>query len=321
MPSGPSHGSHSGGGGHSGGSFGGGSRGVHIGGFSATPHPRVPRPPRMLHFFGRPILITSGFSTAVILVTFAVIITAFLFISGISGTIKMNKTIKIYENDALWYEKAIENAENGNGKAYKTTATFDDEVYYHYKNTRETGIYEDFEYNGYVYFFIVFEYDNEETGEKGCIGQTYTQFTSTQALNKVVSGEGQIEIVYAYSEEDGSWFAINADYSLDKNIEYKSTLDSKNSGLVSATVSGIIFVVLIIAIIFMIRHAIKKGKAQAESERLKAEQEIAEAKAKAEGTQAEVNKKFRYCKYCGSKINENENKCSNCGSTQFIIKK
>lgn len=323
MPSGPSH-SHSSGGGSSHSSS---SRGFSSGGFSGG-GVRVPRAPWHWHFGGRTVVISTGKQNVFLamlgaLIVFIIATFGCLGIkSGIKGQIKQQTAnIEIFESDAEWYKNVITKAKSETGEEegyYLTTATFDKkQILYYDESDPKTGYYEYDTVNGVYYFYIIYKYTNQKTGEV-VTAETYAQFTSSQAQG------WNGEIAYAYSEEDSAWFAINTNYSLDKNMEYvkaKQLLKSSNSSLKSMKVAFVVCLVVTIGLavgfVFVTKNIIKKAKAEAAAEEAKQQAEIEEAKADAEEAKSRASKVNRYCSYCGCKISDDVDQCPSCGSRVF----
>ncbi len=320
MPSGPSH-SHSGGGSSHSSSGGGFSRGGFSGGGSFN-HTR--RPWRW-HFGGRTVIISTGRQNTFLAVLGALFlfvvatVCCFMACSGIKETVKKQETkIAVFEQDAEWYKNVIEKAKDGKDGYYITKAEFSPfEVLFYNESNPQTGYYEYGLVNGIHYFYILYEYTNEKTGDV-TKAETYAQFTSSQA-----SGWNG-EIAYAYSEEDSAWFSINTNYSLERNMEYvetkqllKSNKNSVKSTRTGGIVCAIVAVGMVVVCVFVTKNIIKKAKAEAEAEQAKQEAEIAEANRKAEESKAKAEKINRVCSYCGCKISDDADQCPSCGSRVF----
>lgn len=329
MPSGPSHSASSSGGGSHGGSFGGGGFGGSHGGNSGGYAPR-PRHPITFHWFGRPIIISTGAqNTLVTLIMFFLVCALFGIFSivGYSSNMeevnKNNQLIAVYETDAVYYQNLITKAKNGEEGYYLTTATFDNKIYSSYDEDdyAGTGAFQYQYIGGLYYYFINYEYINNR--EQGMKGETYTQFTSSQIKNMISGNTGSIEIAYTYDASEGGYVSINTSYSLKENQDYnvlKMEIENNDSGSTFLVV-GIIFIIagvgILIGMVFVIRKQIKKSKEQAEIDEAKQKAEIAEANANAERAKADANKRNRVCAYCGAPVPDGETKCPACGARHF----
>ncbi len=272
------------------------------------------RAPRTYMFFGRPVVMSSGTRSGLGMV-------AVLFIIALIATIIMGvnlsnktKTVQVYEADAKYYEQMISKAQAGEEGYYLATATFDERfnTYYNDDNPR-TGAYEYVEVDGLAYYYIVFEYENEVTGET-MVGETYTQFSSSQfnGLN------GTIDVAYTY--DDGSWVVMNTGYELENNQDYKVQLASKDNLKTMTTVFGVIAGVLVLVLIILIVRALKKSKKEQAAQDAKNAAEVAEAEAKAQVALETAENTNRVCAYCGAPVPDGDIRCPSCGSTEFTKK-
>ncbi len=336
MPTGPSHssGGFGGGGGHSsGGGFGGG--GFSFGGGS-NGWRRRPTGPRTIHFFGRSIIIAGGqYSSAVgffAFVIFFAIFSAFLGLFAYSNNSDIKSysaSAAVFEEDAEFFSDLITKAKAGKEDEgyYLTTANFDGINLTYVDGDTRTGIFYYDMYNNIPYYFIQYEYVNTHAEDSINLGTTYAQFSSSAANGLIISGEGQIEI--AYTKFEGEWWSINTNYSLEKNIEYKMTLNAIDETKSSQKFVIGFMIVTIVATIGFLAAAIlklvsgaKKAKAEALLEAEKKEAEISEAQARAEEARASAESKQAYvCSYCGSDIPAGETKCPMCGSSKRTKKK
>ena len=349
MPVGPSHsgrggGSRSSGGGSSrsfGGSrsSGGGSRSSGGGFFRRSSHDNdgpsyhggggfhFNRGPRRFRFFGRTVVLTSGFQFFIIFLAILAIVFGSLasfeskFVNFYKYDVSDIKSeIKIFKDDDAYFKNLINTASlnDDSDGYYLATATFDPAIRYTYgDNPSVPGVYYVTDHNGHQWHFIVFEYTNEVTGTK-MKGTTYTQFSA----NQVNGMNGSIEI--AYTKTDNQWWAINTSYSLASNKDYEfaqEDLSFYKGELSSARwkLTGYIFgvVVCVGLVVLIIVKKSKKEKAESEIEAKKAEAEVDEARAKASMAQRQAKQYGRVCKYCGNNVPDGESNCPGCGSSDF----
>jgi rubrerythrin len=336
MPTGPSHSSHSGGGGGSHGGFGGGGShgggfGGHVGGFGGGPAPRRPRGPIAFNWFGRPVVISPGkqgyLVAFIVLFIFMLIVSVSTFSAYGSQSYERNiyaSSIQTIETDAVFYQNMLNKADADDPDVKKTYATFERKFYNYYTDDdfSNTGIYYYGTVAGTNYYFIVYEYTNEFTGQKAK-GETYAQFSSSTASSLY----GRIHIAYTFSQEDNAYVSMNTSYSLSENQEYidlrSKVIDideSINVILFIAVVSLILVVGSIVGFVFVIKKINKESKEQAAADEAKTQAEIAEARANAERATAEANSKNRVCAYCGSNVPDGADKCPSCGSRKFLKK-
>jgi len=322
MPIGPSHSGRSSSSSRSGFSSGGFSS---RGGFSSSSGSHhYSHGPRHFNFLGRTVILSSGISTALSLLTFFIVFIGILFFGSFSSIINTNNDIAYYETqvsvmeeDAVYYNNLISNAYDSSKTNYFLyNAYFGSQSYYYYDdNPTNIGIYNAFTDDVSTWYFIVYEYTVQ--GQK-YIGTTYTQFTSTQAH----SLGGYIQI--AYTIDDGEVYSINTSYTLAKNRDYtyaKAELEnarsSKKSAITIVVISGLILAGLITAIVLILKTQIKKAKEKAELEKSKKQAEVNEAQAKAKQAERIANQFGRKCEYCNSDVPDNATVCPSCGSRQF----
>ncbi len=331
MPVGPSHSSHSSGGGSHGGGFSGGGGGWSSGSRSYHPHPRHPI---TIHWFGRPVVFSTGVQNTLVSLLVIFLFVAFFGVFSIIGYSvniqeynKNKQELAVFETDAVYYQNLISKAQASEEGYFITSGTFEGRFYYSYDEDdfAGTGVFEYQVVNGVTYYFINYTYVNDKG--QTLKGETYTQFSSSQARAMILDDIGTIEIAYTYDSDEGGYVSINTSYSLEKNQDYnilkKEVEDNKSSnvlliiGIVLLVVAACIFV----GLIFVIRNQIKKSKTQAQVDSAKAEAEIAESKANAEKAEAEANSKNRMCDYCGCSVPDGASKCPSCGSRMFKKKK
>lgn len=280
-----------------------------------------PRRPWHFHFFGSPVVISTGAQSGFFFGIFFFIICLFLSITfwGVSSNNKNNisKYNRIYaeiQADSKLHLNIIENA-NSNKEGYGIAeAEFDPkpvDIYdydYEFKvDNKEVGAYEYItDLYGVPKYYIIysFEIDGEEYK-----GETFAQFMSSEVLGM----RGKIMI--AYHLNNGEVDSINLNYSEEKNFELseaKQIISDSENGLkttkVIAMVVTIVAVVIVLIMILCFIRTVKKSK----QEKL----EEAEDK-KFEREQILDSKKKKYCIHCGSQVEDDSKKCPSCGSSRF----
>lgn len=311
-------------GGFSAGHSGGGSRGGGIsfgrGGFSSSSRsgghggpppgggPRFFHGPMHFHWFGRPVVVTTGkqagFVFGIILLFIAVIGS---FITG-SNYFENLSILKSIQNDSKMCIEVRDKALAGASGYHITTAYFEDKYYdvydqYFVKST-DTGIFEYGEdYQGMEKFYIVFSYTAEGETKKR-YEQTFAQY-----LLKDIPEDGEIQIAYAIV--DGEYVAINLDYSESKNTNLIDSKHYVNSMIIPFVVFGVIALVDIVIMIFLFARTIKHSNEEHQVEQEKKQEEVIN----------EREKRLKlYCENCGTLIGEDDKKCPNCGSPNFVKK-
>lgn len=280
--------------------------------------------PRFYHFFGRPVFLTTGLQALLSILIFFIIFMSILFSVNI-GTVNAKKEyvqeyknqIAIMEDDAIFFNELIDNANNAVNGYYLTTAEFGDNVYeYYMANPTNIGIYEAFEDDGVIWYFLVYNYKNGH-GET-LRGTTYTQFSASQ----YTSLNGKIQI--AYTQVNGEWWSINTSYSLSNNRDYKLAKEdlayyenSLKSSNTRVAIYGLIGIGLIAILVLIIVKKAKQTKQENAIAQEKAKAEVSEARAKAEQEQRKSKQINRTCHYCGSSVPDGSSKCPGCGSSNF----
>ncbi len=305
--------------GHSGGGFSGG-------GFSSSGHSGFrggfrPRRPIHFHFFGHPVVVTTGAQSGYIIGIFLFIF--MLVFSVISlGTLSSTKAdLAEYKNiyaeikqDSEYRLQIISKADAGEAGYGKTLAEFSTDIHFensygyeHNVDHKETGVYEYItDISGLPKFYIIYSFTIDDEEYKG---ETFAQFMSSD----VNEYGGRITI--AYHIDGGKVSSINYDYSEDDNFElseariYIRDAESsiKTNRVVAYVFLGITVITVVILILCFIK-TIKTSKEKALEEKEEKEQKKLE--------EAESKKK-RYCTYCGAPIEDDDRKCPNCGSTHF----
>lgn len=344
MPVGPSHSSSSGGGSHGGsrgGSHGGGSRGgINFGGISfdrGERRPPRPRRPITFHWFGRPVVVSTGVQNMMVslLVIFICLVlgTVGCFIGFSSNSRNLSKAyngIEIIESDAVYYKQLIEKAKDANESDYHLAmASFEMKFFRTYTESDykrdDGGVFEFGEYDGIVYYFVCYNYSVGNGSVQS--GETYTQFSSSAIrgcetyYDETYTKYGKMQIAWHYDEDDCKYYSINTDYTLEKNIDYKAykaSLSSLENGkkycLIGGCVMAVVTILVLAIMIIRIKKRLKKEAEEQKIEEAKQQAEIEKANAEAEKARADVRRKNRYCSYCGTKIREDAEQCDACGS-------
>lgn len=310
--------------------------------YSGGHYHRRPRRPWHVPMFGRTIIITPGirsaFSFLLIIFVFAIIlcVTWGRTVGGYADNIKDQKElVEYYETYDKDYKTLIKNVNDG--KAGFEKQTFDITPFYNsstndfnwsyvgYSDPTEPGIYDiDLYRNGQEYYFILYEYT---WGGQPYTDWTFAQYTEYQLLDIIRDG-GTIEIgvgklTNTASGDDGI-YAMNMDYSLEKNQEYqyevaslKSLKSMKNRHLFMCLGAGAVAALILTGMIVYVVKKYKSAKVKEDLENKKTEAEIAEAKAQAEIAEKKAEQMNRVCKYCGANVPDGEETCPGCGSREF----
>ncbi len=298
-------------------SFGGGHS--HGGGGSFRP-----RRPLHFHFFGSPVVIStgaqSGFLGGIILFIIALFISIICFGTTSNNKAQVSEYKGIYaeiQADSKSHLDIIEKATNSDGTdgygiinnaTFDTKITYINDYNYDFRvDNKETGAYEYItNLFGYPKFYIIYSFTVDGNTYRG---ETFAQFTSSEVL----AMNGNIKI--AYHIQDGEVDSINFNYSEEKNFELyeaqeiiKDTESSLKVVRVISYVSAGIAILTIVIIILSFVHTIKKSKEE--------KQEEAEEK-EFEREQILDAKKKKYCVHCGSQVDDNTKKCPSCGSSKF----
>lgn len=354
MPIGPSHGSRGGGGGRSfgGGGFsfgGGGSRrrssssssgtslgGAIIGGliYSAFADRRRRRFNRHYGYDPTPEEINSMprrtaptiFLVLAIIVAFFSMITMTIRSGAVNRIESYETTMSIMEKDYTDYYKPMIDTVKGNPTQtevgvsvicgngfYKTKATYSTTKYSYYgANPNTPAVYEDFTKDNITYYFIVYKYYDVVAGQY-TTGTTYSQFSPTHTTS------GVIEIAYFNDGNDD--YSINTSYDVDECAEYdyyedmiESNEESAKTYLIAFIVELLIVAGLVTLYVFKLKKYKKLVKQDEELIYQKRQAETQKAQAEAQEAQIDVQRKNRFCQYCGSQIDPDTNTCSGCGA-------
>lgn len=267
-------------------------------------------------FFGRPIFLSTGRQVGFlcgIVAFFVMLISTFAVFSNASSDKALRndytEQLTVYEA----YNEIITNAKNGEsgyaittGLVEKVNTYYDYDYDYYYYSTKYYTLSYYFEANSSVY-------ENE----------TETIYTT---YPNIVPDTTTIEIAYVISGD--SIISIETEFTKTYNVDVpqiQARIDSLNSSIKTQTVAGVILIIIMVIIVALIILAIvktiKKSKQKQALEDAKMKAEVEEAQAKAQEAQAQADMKHRYCTYCGAKFPEGDNKCPNCGSVHFDIRK
>lgn len=295
--------------------------------------PRRPRRPWHIPMFGRTVVVTtraqSIFSLFIIIILFASVM---CFYSAKSASyynydIKDQKELVLeYETRDKDYMTLINGAKEGIYEIQEfdiipyyneSTQSFKYEEYYNEDNPK-LGIYDmDFYHNGQEYFFIEFSYTYNLQTDKDF---TFTQYTEYQ-LKDIIKNGGKIKIAVGFltntaSNDDGV-YAMNMDYSLEKNQDYQYEVyelnrlkSQKNAKVWTAVGFGAVDLLIVGGIVLYVVKKYKLAKKQTDAEvaKTEAETKLAEEQAK------QIN---RTCSYCGANVPDGEDACPACGSRYF----
>ena len=285
-------------------------RGPHGGGlFSGV---RLFHGPIRFMFFGRPIILTTGRQVGFlcgIVAFFVMLISTFAVFSNASSDRALKKEYEHQVEVYKLYNTIIDNADNNiDGYGIDTEGIV----------TQTIPYYDYYGYlSGYTYKYTF------------SIGSQFFDNNYTETLYKYSNAYSigdDIEIAYVVI--DGQYISIETDFKLIYNSEVNdlnAEIASLKSSIKTETVAGVILIIILVGVVALMILAtvktIKKSKEKQALEDAKMKAEVREAEAKAEEAQAQADMKHRYCTYCGAKFGDNDNKCPNCGSVHFDIKK
>lgn len=324
--SGHSSGGHSGGG-HSGGSFGGHS----YGGYGGAP--RGPRPPMRMHFFGRTVVL-AGPAQWFMSILLGILALAIVFAVGMFGNYSQIKSVvteskemvEKYESYSAIYSNIITKAKAGTNGYYVVDATFAMHKFEDYSNDpTESGYYVTDHYEkGQYYYFIVYNFNYHSSDTIGATktnpynDSTFLQFT----YDDIRDMNGTIEVAYTYI--DGKVWAINTDYTLEKNKDYQNekdyyenSLGGKDACKKMIVVDVVIIVAIVAVLVLFVSKKYKQAKTDQEIKTAKSQAELAEAQANADIAEKKAQQVGRVCKYCGANVPDDADDCPSCGSRQF----
>ncbi len=313
--------SSSGGGGRIGGSSGG-SRSYSGGGSSGSYRPRGPM---RIPMFGRVVVIGGGaLSLLSFMLMFFIISCIMLFSSfSMAGESKeeiaeWKSLVQKYEDYDVRFKDIIAKAQSSDPQYsnYQITDAYcGNRVISYYDDDPTTpGIYKAFIVDNAMYYFVVYEYTAVDGSQK-------TDSTFAQYLYQDVP-TGTIKI--AHAKINGEYWAINTDYSLEKNMDYKDALmmlkeeENDLKGTKTLRIVSIVVLCVTVAVIAVIMvKNFKKAKRKEEVEKAQEQASIAEAKAREEQAESQARSVNRKCAYCGNPIPDGDRICPACGSRQF----
>lgn len=293
--------------------------------------------PIKFKLFGLQIYVSTARQIGFVAVFVAFVVMLFSMYASFSG-------LNYYKEQISIYESKIE-AINERDKVYKelvenAKANIEDDEYYigdgyfysNPKNESSSKVYA--AYNAY---YIIYYIEKEASKFEFSTPVIYASITEISNLSSEIGiGKRSFSVVYKLNENGEIVDSIVANYG-DETVNYeknhyiaemeelKPTLKvSKVSfGIMIALTAGVL-----VGIIALIVKTIKKSKslsiierAKQEAELIAAKTEVAIAEEKYKLAQDEINRKYRYCQYCGLKFPEDSEKCSNCGSTHYFIKR
>ena len=319
----------------------------HSGGYNnSNPAPRDDRPriadgvklfhgPMRFKFFGFNVFVSTGKQVGFIATFVMMVVMAFSLFATFSAVSYNNNKIAEYETEIVniqtlsdLYLDIIEKA-NSEEEGYGiTTGTFSGQQI----QVNSSGIHGIYRFNSdsyYIKYKVVFS-------EKPYWFDTFAIYTSIDNIkNKYTIAQGSLsgndyvfQVAYKLGENGLIEYAVNTDYDATVNyniVAYQNKIASCEQSLKISKISAGILIgiaVLIIALfVLLIVKVVKRSIRQNRIERAKEEAELQELQARAEQAKEEINRKHRYCEYCGAKFNENDDKCPNCGSVHYDIRR
>lgn len=334
---------------HSGrsGGNGGGARGFGGGGFSfgggfrsssssssssyhsSGHYHRRPRRPWNIHMFGRTVVIAPGTQFLFYVLAIVMIFSVVMFSSSVKSIGWKNADVKAQQEYVTKYEEYSETfldviakakanqadpTVNTNYKIETVTFPVTLKTYFNESNP-QPGYYKAFKFEGVDYYFICYEYVAVD-------GTTKVDSTFAQYYLQDIPMDGQIEI--AHAKIGSQHWAINADYTLEGNMDYqydKALLaemkSDRNGSIISTVIYGSLVAGAVLIIVLVVVKRFKNAQKKADLENQKTEAEIAEAKAKAEVAQKQAEQVGRVCKYCGMDVPDGANCCPGCGARDY----
>lgn len=291
---------------------------------------RIFHGPMRFRFFGRPVIVTTGKQIGF---TFCFVAILVLIVStfAVFGNLKTAKADKKYYQteynqfveDYSKYVDVIQNAEKGTENYYSYNGTYDPTNKNGSVKNEVAGVIED-KYSNNYYVVFLFKHGTDwyygktlESYSKSSVSNNY----SIEIAYKVENGEVVLVVEKAFKNVYNTYLAEYEEY-------LQSAKDSYKTALTAAIILIAIIAVIVAVIVLLIVKVVQKSKKEQALEYAKKEAEIKEAEARADEAEAraiqaeeQLNLQRRYCEYCGAKFPDGENKCPNCGSTHFVIKK
>lgn len=143
----------------------------------------------------------------------------------------------------------------------------------------------------------------------------------TYRYSSVINTNEIVEIAYRLNP-DGTVSSIEMEFDVRSfNAEYKTLKRQVRTYIISAVIMILLLALIVFFIIRSIVKLIIKSRKDEKFQEAKRDAELREAQARAAKAESEADLSKRYCEYCGAKFPEGEDKCPNCGSAHFIIKK
>lgn len=281
MPSGSHGGSHGGSHSSGGASWGGSSRGSSSGGMHGGGGHYSPRRPMRFHW-GRSIWVMPGEKVSTLGTYVLVFFVLGLFLFGLGFFVSTSyKDLEVIKVDRAYYLDMIEYAENNPEYMKKGTIT--------------DWFYNDSANKWYFTYQIPYSagYKDSE-GNANLEGYTYSVYDFDDRASYRIGTEQSFAVNNKTVTETTD--SINIDYKnipLEDDGEYKSVKKQIALGWIFESIFALAEVGMIFAIINHIRKSFVK---------------------EVDGSLDEDNQ-YANCPYCGSVLNDDENKCKNCGAT------
>lgn len=235
-----------------------------------------------------------------------------------------NQIVQINNNNELYTDMIAKSNANEEGY-YSTVGYFRSEVYstkssldaiYKYDSAVGSDLY-------YIKFVIEINgliYENKfET--MPIYVDVLQDIKSKYASSTKYAGKHTFNIVYTLGDDGKVNYAINSDYAgtiqpliddCNKTIElYEQGVDI---AIISIAMLGVIMLVFFALMILLIIRIIQHSKRVMYIERAKEQAEFSEAKSYAETISGDKEKKYKFCDYCGAKMEEGAKVCLSCGS-------
>ncbi len=277
MPSGSHGGSHGGSHSSGGASWGGSSRSS--GGMHGGGGHHMPRRPMRFHW-GRSIWIMPGEKVSTLGTYVLVFFVMALFLLGVGFMISNNyRQIEIIKIDREYYLDMIEYAENN--PEYMKTGTITD------------WFYNDSANRWYFTYEIPYSGNYKDSfGGTQLEGYTYSVYSASDKAKYRIGTEQTFAV--NNKTVTVTTDSINIDYKnipLENDGEYKSVKKSIVLGWIFEVIFALVEVGMVVLIIKHIRKSFVKEELP------------------------EEDNQYASCPYCGSVLNDDENKCKNCGAT------
>lgn len=237
-----------------------------------------PRGPRYFHFGGRTLIITTGRQNIISVLSMLIVFALIAVIACFTIRPSLKQEIAMVEEEYRFYQAMITKAESNSDYIWQAEVT--DQEYSQ-------------EYEKYCVYYE-FKTSNGRTTVDGYTFYVYT-------LDNIPSVGEVIQIAVDKNPVDSETDSIPMDYKL-TTLQDDGYYNHLKKNLRNTTIFLILAIVVVVGIVGGIIAIIFTSKKKEEE------------KKEEEKQQAILEEKKKYCEYCGTKIQETDTTCPNCGS-------